>query len=238
MFSSKLPRYWFVIPAAGIGARMNANKPKQYLLLADKTILEHTLQRILTMPNLSGIVVAISKEDVYWKSLSVSQNPLVHIVNGGEERAHSVLNGLDYLANKIAADDWVLVHDAARPCVTISNVKKLCDELAENDVGGILAIPVSDTLKQVVNKNEIQTTIDRRPLWQAQTPQAFRYKLLRDCLTQTLERNENITDESSAVELCGYVPRVVEGRTDNIKITRPDDLLLAEFILKQQEKNL
>jgi len=238
MPSSKCPRYWFVIPAAGVGARMNADKPKQYLLLADKTILEHTLDRILTMPNLAGIVVAISKEDSYWTSLSIRQNPLIHVVNGGEERADSVLNGLNYLADQLAADDWVLVHDAARPCVTLSTIKKLCDELAENEVGGILAVPVSDTLKQVINKNEIQTTIDRRSLWQAQTPQAFRYKLLRDCLTQTLARNQTITDESSAVELCGYVPKVIEGRTDNIKITRPDDLMLAEFILKQQEKNL
>jgi 2-C-methyl-D-erythritol 4-phosphate cytidylyltransferase len=232
------PRYWFVIPAAGIGTRMGASRPKQYLMLGDKTILEHTLLRILTLPNLAGIVVPLSSEDNYWTSLTILQHPLVHTIHGGESRADSVLNGLHYLADKAHALDWVLVHDAARPCVTLSSIQKLCDELAQSDIGGILAVPVSDTLKQISQKNEIQTTIDRSPLWQAQTPQLFRYKLLRDCLIQTLANNETITDESSAVELCGYKPQVVEGRNDNLKITRPDDLLLAEFILQQQEKHL
>ena len=232
------PRYWFVIPAAGIGSRMGADKPKQYLMLGDKTILEHTLLRILTLPNVAGIVVPLSSEDNYWTSLTILQHPLVHTIHGGANRAESVLSGLNYLVDKAHALDWVLVHDAARPCVTQSSIQKLCDELADSNVGGILAVPVSDTLKQITNKNEIQTTVDRGPLWQAQTPQLFRYKLLRDCLVQTLANNETITDESSAVELCGYKPQVVEGRNDNIKITRPDDLLLAEFILQQQEKHL
>lgn len=228
------PRYWFVIPAAGIGSRMGADKPKQYLMLGNKTILEHTITRILNLPNLAGVVVPLSIQDNFWKSLTILQHPLVHTIHGGAQRADSVLNGLNYLADKAHNQDWVLVHDAARPCVTIENIQKLCDDLAGNEVGGILAVPVSDTLKQVVS-NKIQTTVDRSALWQAQTPQLFRYKLLRDCLIQTLARSENITDESSAVELCGYQPKVVEGRTDNIKVTRPDDLLLAEFILKQQD---
>ncbi len=232
------PRNWFVIPAAGIGARMGAGKPKQYLVLGDKTILEHTLLRILTLPNLAGVVVPLSSDDSYWTSLTILQHPLVHTIHGGASRADSVLNGLNYLADKAHALDWVLVHDAARPCVTLSSIKKLCDELADSNVGGILSVPVSDTLKKIANKNEIQTTVDRSSLWQAQTPQMFRYQLLRDCLTKTIANNENITDESSAVELCGYKPRVIEGRTDNIKVTRPDDLLLAEFILQQQEKQL
>jgi len=232
------PRYWFVIPAAGVGARMNADRPKQYLLLSNKTILEHTLSRILDLPDLAGIVVPLSKADSYWTSLTILQHPLVHTIHGGENRANSVLNGLDYLADKVHEQDWILVHDAARPCVTLSSIQKLCDELTNSKIGGILAIPASDTLKRVINDNEIQTTVDRKPLWQAQTPQMFRYGLLRQCLTQTLSNNENITDESSAIELCGFTSKVVEGRGDNIKITRPDDLLLAEFILKQQEKNL
>ncbi|GGY69304.1 2-C-methyl-D-erythritol 4-phosphate cytidylyltransferase [Cellvibrio zantedeschiae] len=231
------PRYWFVIPAAGIGARMGAGKPKQYLMLGDKTILEHTLLRILALPGLAGIVVPLSSEDSYWTSLTILQHPLVHTIHGGTTRADSVLSGLDYLADKSHALDWVLVHDAARPCVTVENIQTLCNELSDSDIGGILAVPVSDTLKQVVNKKEIQTTVDRSALWQAQTPQMFRYKLLRDCLTQTIANNETITDESSAIELCGYKPLVVEGRADNIKITRPDDLLLAEFILQQQQKS-
>ncbi|HOY23963.1 MAG TPA: 2-C-methyl-D-erythritol 4-phosphate cytidylyltransferase [Cellvibrio sp.] len=230
------PRYWFVIPAAGIGSRMGADKPKQYLMLGNKTILEHTITRILSLPSLAGIVVPLSSQDNFWTSLTILQHPLVHTIHGGAQRADSVLNGLNYLADKAHNQDWVLVHDAARPCVTIENIQALCDGVAGDEVGGILAVPVIDTLKQVASLNKIQTTVDRSALWQAQTPQLFRYKLLRDCLMQTLTRNENITDESSAVELCGYQPKVIEGRTDNIKVTRPDDLLLAEFILIQQEK--
>ncbi|RZA07964.1 MAG: 2-C-methyl-D-erythritol 4-phosphate cytidylyltransferase [Moraxellaceae bacterium] len=232
------PRYWFVIPAAGIGARMSAGKPKQYLMLGDKTIIEHTLLRILSLPDLAGIVVPLGSGDTYWTSLTILQHPLVHTIHGGVHRADSVLNALHYLADKAHALDWVLVHDAARPCVTLSSIQNLCENLSTNDVGGILAVPVSDTLKQVTNRNEIHSTVDRNALWQAQTPQMFRYKLLRDCLSQALTNKETITDESSAVELCGYKPRIVEGRNDNIKITRPDDLLLAEFILQQQEKQL
>lgn len=235
MSESATPRYWFVIPAAGVGSRMGADKPKQYLILGSKTILEHTITRILSLPNLAGIVVPLSSQDNFWASLTILQHPLVHTIHGGAQRADSVLNGLNYLADKAHDQDWVLVHDAARPCVTIDTIQKLCDDLAGDEVGGILAVPASDTLKQVASSNKIQTTVDRSALWQAQTPQLFRYKLLRDCLTQSLARNENITDESSAVELCGYQPKVVEGRTDNIKITRPDDLSLAEFILKQQD---
>jgi len=238
MLSPSSSRYWFIVPAAGVGARMDADKPKQYLMMGGKTIIERTLSRILNFPDLAGIVVPLGREDSYWNSLGILQHPMVHTIYGGINRADSVLNGLHYLADKAHDQDWVLVHDAARPCVTLSSIQKLCDQLADSDVGGILAVPVSDTLKQVADKNEIQSTLDRRPLWQAQTPQLFRYKLLRDCLTQTLANNHLITDESSAVELCGYKPQVVEGRNDNIKITRPDDLLLAEFIVKQQEKHL
>lgn len=232
------PRYWFVIPAAGIGARMKADKPKQYLLLSNKTVLEHTLSRISALPGLAGIVVALGADDIYWTSLPVFKSPLIHNIQGGESRAESVLNGLNYLADKAHAEDWILVHDAARPCVTLASIQQLCDELAQSETGGILAVPVSDTLKHIANHNQIQTTVDRKSLWQAQTPQMFRYQLLRDCLSKTLANNETITDESSAVELCGYTSVVVEGRSDNIKITRPDDLLLAEFILTQQEKNI
>jgi len=232
------PRHWFIIPAAGVGARMGAIKPKQYLMLGDKTIIEHTLLRILTLPDLAGIVVPLNSDDTYWTSLTILQHPLVHTIHGGANRSDSVLNGLNYLADKAHSMDWVLVHDAARPCVTLSSIQKLFDELSDKDIGGILAVPVSDTIKQAINQNEIQTTVDRNSLWQAQTPQMFRYKILRDCLSRALTNKEIITDESSAVELCGYKPQIVEGRSDNIKVTRPNDLLLAEFILNQQEKHL
>jgi len=235
--NSSSQRYWVVVPAAGMGSRMGSEIPKQYLLLGTKTILEHTLERLLEIPALAGIVVAVSETDLLWKSLPINKNPLIHTVIGGAERANSVLNGLDYLHDKLQAQDWVLVHDAARPCVTLSNISLLCESLKNDDVGGILAIPVSDTLKQVAAHNVIDKTIDRGPLWRAQTPQLFRYQLLCDCLTQTIARNDTITDEASALELCGFTPKVVEGREDNIKITRPDDLLLAAFILQQQESS-
>jgi 2-C-methyl-D-erythritol 4-phosphate cytidylyltransferase len=229
--------YWIIVPAAGMGSRMGSEIPKQYLTLGAKTIIEHTLERLLGLPCLVGIVVVVAETDTHWPGLTISKHPLIHSVAGGAERAASVLNGLNYLHEKIQPQDWVLVHDAARPCVTLANIETLCATLSEDAIGGILATLVSDTLKQVETKNTIIKTIDRRSLWQAQTPQLFRYKLLFDCLSQTLARGENITDEASALELCGYAPKVVEGRNDNIKITRSDDLLLAAFILQQQEKS-
>lgn len=150
MYLDHPPRYWVVIPAAGIGARMNAIIPKQYLILRDKTILEHTLLRLLDLPNLAGIVLALGKDDAHWPKLALSNHPLIYPVEGGAERANSVLNGLNFLRDKAQAEDWVLVHDAARPCVLLDNIKQMCQQLAEDPVGGILAIPVSDTLKQVV----------------------------------------------------------------------------------------
>ena len=236
MRNSIIPRYWFVVPAAGIGARMQTEKPKQYLTLNSKTIIEHTLERLLSVPNVAGIVVAISCDDQYWKNLAVSQHPQIYTVEGGAERAHSVLNSLRYLADKAHQADWVLVHDAARPCVTLNSIIALVDTLKTSDIGGVLAVPVSDTLKQVATDHHIQKTVDRHALWQAQTPQMFRYQLLHDCLEKNLAAKQIITDESSAVELCGYFSQVVEGRSDNIKITRVDDLSLAEFILQQQKK--
>ncbi|MES2824550.1 MAG: 2-C-methyl-D-erythritol 4-phosphate cytidylyltransferase [Pseudomonadota bacterium] len=230
--------YWIIVPAAGVGSRMGSEIPKQYLTLGAKTIIEHTLERLLGLSFVAGIVIVISENDTHWPELPISKHPLIYSVAGGAERAISVLNGLHYLYEKIQPQDWVLVHDAARPCVTLANIETLCATLSDDAVGGILATLVSDTLKQVDAKNTILKTIDRRSLWQAQTPQLFRYQLLCDCLSQTLVRGENITDEASAVELCGYAPKVVEGRSDNIKITRADDLLLAAFILQQQEKTL
>lgn len=227
-------RYWVVVPAAGIGARMGGDLAKQYLLLGAKTILEHTLERLLGIPSVAGIVVAIAKTDSLWPNLAISQHPLIHSIEGGPERASSVLNGLDYLQSKLQPQDWVLVHDAARPCITLATITALCTSLQDDEVGGIVAVPVSDTIKRVKGANTIENTVDRSSLWRAQTPQLFRYRLLRDCLMQTMARGENITDEASALELCGYTPKVVEGREDNIKITRPDDLLLAAFILQQQ----
>ena len=229
------PRYWVVVPAAGIGTRMGAGRPKQYLTLGDKTILEQTLTRLLQLPGLAGIYVALNEHDDYWEQLAVSRDKRISPVTGGSERADSVLAALDALAGQAQENDWVLVHDAARPCITAGTIKQLCNQLAQHPVGGILAVPVSDTLKQVDDARRINHTLDRRFLWQAQTPQMFRLGLLRSCLSRALAEGKQVTDESSAVELYGYQPQIVEGRADNLKITRPEDLPLAQMILQQQE---
>lgn len=228
------PSLWCVVPAAGVGSRMGLAFPKQYLKLNDKTILEHTLERLLSIPELSGLVVSISAADAYWPQLALAKNSHIHSVSGGKERCDSVLNSLDYLATFADEHDWVLVHDAARPCVTLESINGLIDSTRHHSVGGILGVPVSDTIKRVTAESNIRETVDRRNLWHAQTPQLFRLGLLRASLRQAMDENYSVTDEASAIEFCGHLPLIVEGRSDNIKITRPDDLALVQFILAQQ----
>lgn len=229
-------KYWVVVPAAGIGSRMGASIPKQYLPLSHKTLLEHTLSRLLSLELTQKLVLVLHPQDTYWQSLPMSKNPNIKVVLGGDERSDSVLNALCSLTEYAADDDWVLVHDAARPCVSLKSIRNLCQQIENHTVGGILGVPVSDTLKKVNSNQEIMSTLDRRQLWQAQTPQIFRYGLLRHCLEQAVKEEKIITDEASAVEAYGYVPLIVAGRSDNVKITHPEDLLLAEWILQQQEK--
>ena len=232
--AQSLPSVWCIVPAAGIGSRMGASVPKQYLRLGQYSILEHTLQRLLALPGLAGLVLVLSPADMYWRESSLFGDQRIVCIEGGSERADSVLNALMFLQSKGAADDWVLVHDAARPCVSLASVEQLIAQVLERQaVGGILAVPVSDTLKRVAD-NSIAATVDRRNLWQAQTPQLFPNQLLRDCLSSALSAGYAVTDEASAVEYAGYQPLIVEGRSDNIKVTRPEDLALAAFILQQQ----
>lgn len=234
---SSTPNYWVIVPAAGVGSRMGADLPKQYLSLLDKTILEHTLERLLQLPDIAGILLALSPDDTWWQELPLSRDPRIVRVDGGLERSYSVLNALKSLSLQAIESDWVLVHDAARPCVTLGAIAYLREQLEYHQVGGILAVPVSDTIKQLNRLGEIVQTLDRSSLWQAQTPQMFRYGLLLSCLERTLNENLQITDEASALESCGYTVRVVEGRVDNIKITRVEDLPLAQTILQQQGKS-
>ena len=228
--------YWIIVPAAGVGSRMGTACPKQYLPLAGKTVIENTLERLLALPDIAGIVVALSEDDQYWADLPLARHPAIYRILGGAERCHSVLNALEFLSDKASSDDWVLVHDAARPCVALGNMRELIAAVKDHPVGGILGVPVSDTLKQVESKI-IQTTADRSLLWHAQTPQIFRFELLRNCLQRALAEDKVITDESSAVEVYGYQPIMVQGRSDNIKITRPEDLAIAAMLLQQQESN-
>lgn len=226
------PAYWVIVPAAGVGARMGADCPKQYLPLLGKSIIEHTLSRLLTLPQISGIYVSLDVEDTYWQHLAVASHPLIYCVEGAAERAGSVLNALIALSDIANVDDWVLVHDAARPCINISDIELLINTVGAHAVGGILGVPVSDTLKKVSAVN-ILSTINRADVWQAQTPQMFRLGLLRDCLQRALAEGTTITDEASAVEAFAYQPLIVRGASSNIKITYPDDLVIARFLLQQ-----
>jgi 2-C-methyl-D-erythritol 4-phosphate cytidylyltransferase len=225
-------RCWAVVPAAGVGKRMQADRPKQYLPLAGKTVIEHTLNRLLQSGAFQAVAVAISLEDPYWPELDVSKHPDVITAPGGKERADSVLSAMKSLQGQAAEEDWVLVHDAARPCLTASDIHLQIDTLKNDAVGGILALSSHDTLKHV-DADTITATIDRKHVWRALTPQMFKYGMLRDALQQT-EGNPAVTDEASALELLGYKPKIVEGRPDNIKITRPEDLALAQFYMEQQ----
>lgn len=225
---------WVIIPAAGVGKRMGSDTPKQYLTLNDKTVIEHTLDVFDSHDSISEIIVAVSNEDEYWPSLNVKLSKPLHKTNGGKERCDTVLNGLIFLEDKAAADDWVLVHDAARPCLRLEDLTLLLETLQENEIGGILAIPVRDTMKRSIDNTKlIKETVDRESLWHALTPQMFRFSLLKNALESALTNNEVITDEASAIELAGYHPVLVEGHADNLKITRPEDLALAAFFLRQ-----
>lgn len=224
-------RFWLVIPAAGIGARMAADRPKQYLQVAGRSILEHTLQRFLDHPALRGVVVSLAADDPYWPVLAVASDPRIRRAGGGRERADSVLAGLETLKNEGAADDdWVLVHDAARPNLALEDLQRLLDSLADDPVGGLLAVPARDTLKRAGADGRVQETVDRSVIWQAYTPQMFRLGALRQALAQALRAQVAITDEASAMEWAGLAPRLVEGRADNLKVTRPEDLQYLQVL--------
>jgi 2-C-methyl-D-erythritol 4-phosphate cytidylyltransferase len=212
---------------------MSTRIPKQYLPLADKTVLEHTLDTLLSCRQLAGVVLVLSEGDGYWESIQgrYLDQPLETAI-GGAERCHSVLNGLKQLAGRAREDDWVLVHDAARPCVRLSDIEKLISVLSSSTDGGLLGVPVADTMKRADSEHRITATVDREGLWHAYTPQMFRVGLLRAALQQAIDNDLLVTDEASAMEHAGYQPRMVQGQRDNIKITVPADLELAAWYLQ------
>jgi 2-C-methyl-D-erythritol 4-phosphate cytidylyltransferase len=211
---------------------MQSDRPKQYLELAGKTVIEQTLLRLLQANVFTAIAVAISTEDPYWPELPIAKHQDILTAPGGKERADSVLSALRTLRSKASDSDWVLVHDAARPCIAGTDIRLLVDQLKTDEVGGILALSSHDTLKNVQG-HSITGTLDRTHIWRALTPQMFRYGMLKAAL-EAAEGNAAVTDEASALELQGWRPKIVEGRPDNIKITRPEDLALAQFYLEQQ----
>ncbi|MGC6358956.1 2-C-methyl-D-erythritol 4-phosphate cytidylyltransferase [Bisgaard Taxon 45] len=222
-----------VVPAAGIGSRMQADKPKQYLHIHGKTILEHTLSVLLAYPLIEKIILAVAPNDPYLSTLPVLAHPKIQVVEGGENRADSVLNGLKAIKSAVqnAKNVWVMVHDAARPCLTHQDLDKLVQ--VEDPQGAILAIPATDTIKRALHNLQIQHTEDRSQLWLAQTPQFFPMDTLTQALEQALQQGLQLTDEASAMEFAGFRPHLVAGRSDNIKVTRPEDLALAEFYLNR-----
>ncbi|TLX63954.1 2-C-methyl-D-erythritol 4-phosphate cytidylyltransferase [Stutzerimonas nosocomialis] len=217
--------FWVVIPAAGVGSRMRADRPKQYLPLAGRALIEHTLACFLSHPGLRGLVVSLAADDPYWSTLPCASDERIARAVGGRERADSVLEGLLRL-EALGADeaDWVLVHDAARPNLQRADLDGLLEQLSGDPVGGLLAVPAKDTLKRAGADGRVAETVDRSVIWLAYTPQMFRLGLLRDALRQALAAGVTVTDEASAMEWAGHAPRLVEGRADNIKVTRPEDL--------------
>lgn len=224
-----------VVPAAGVGSRMQADRPKQYLKLLGKTVLEHTVSKLLAHPKVSKVVVAVSEDDPYFSTLALANHPQVIRVNGGKERADSVLSALNYIC-KHEVSEWVLVHDAARPCFTEQDVTRLIECAENHSVGAILAAPVRDTMKRSDEQQNIDHTVERSNLWHALTPQMFRTLPLREALIDGLASKANITDEASAFERLNLSPALVNGRADNIKITQPEDLALAEFYLSRNKE--
>ena len=229
-------RYWAVVPAAGIGRRMGAALPKQYLSLRGRTVLEPTLARLHRLPEIEALVLALHPRDRHWPALDASVFPRLETVNGGEERVHSVRLALAALQGRARPHDWVLVHDAVRPCVAVSDIRHLLETLRDDAVGGLLAAPVSETVKRAAAGDVVEATLDRSRLWLAATPQMFRFGLLVEALDHALARDLAVTDEAAAVEALGQPVRLVAGRADNIKLTRPEDLRLAEFLLQETEE--
>lgn len=228
-------RYWAVVPAAGSGRRMGSDRPKQYLPVGNRTIIEHTLGRLRTHTRLSGVVVVIAPDDAYWPTITIPNGKgTLLVAHGGAERCHSVLNGLQRLREHSRDDDWVLVHDAARPLVTHTDIDALIAKLVDHPVGGLLAAPVADTMKRANADGAVVETVDRHGLWRALTPQMFRWHTLHAALGAAINAGALVTDEAQAIERAGLRPQLVEGRGDNIKVTRAEDLRLAEWLLQQQ----
>lgn len=224
--------YYALVPAAGSGSRMGHEKPKQYMTLAGKPMIYHALATLCAHAEISTVFVVLSADDLHWRTYDWSEfgDKLQPLFCGGQTRAESVLNGL--MASELEPEDWVLVHDAARPCLTAQLLSRLLDELRCDAVGGLLAVPVADTLKRGDAMHRVEYTESRVGLWQAQTPQMFRTGLL----VRALQTAPNVTDDASAVEALGLFPKLVSSDSSNFKVTYPQDMLMAALMLQQGKK--
>lgn len=229
---------WAVLPAAGIGRRMGSSIPKQYLSIDGAPLILHSLRRLSAVKKIEKIVVVIHPEDSRWAELEKSikeefGNRIITVMGGGE-RYQSVLNGLTALTEFAGKDDWVLVHDAVRPCVRTSDIENLIQKVSLHSIGGLLGSPVDNTLKRVDKKLTVIETVDRESYWNALTPQMFRFALLKESIQTVVVSGEQVTDEAAAMEVAGFKPIMIAGQKDNIKITVEADLVLASQILKNQ----
>ncbi|MBY0578188.1 MAG: 2-C-methyl-D-erythritol 4-phosphate cytidylyltransferase [Burkholderiales bacterium] len=229
-----MTQYLALVPAAGSGSRMGGAVPKQYSMLAGKPMIRHAIESLCNLPEIQRVFVVLSGDDAYWRQYDWSEfaGRLVPLHCGGETRAMSVMNGLK--AIDAGGEDWVMVHDAARPCIDLESLKRLMDGLAHDAVGGLLALPVADTLKRENGAGRIAATVSREGLWQAQTPQMFRYRLLLDALSHAPAGQ---TDEAGAVEALGFSPKLVLGDPRNFKVTYPRDIEFAEMILADRNRS-
>ncbi len=225
------PVIWALVPASGVGTRMESSIPKQYLKLGDKTVIEHAINRLAQCSRVDNIIVGIAEQDTYWQQLNYSHPKLHAVVTGGLQRADTVLNMLNVVTDsQVGGEHWALVHDAVRPCVRVSDIEQLIVKAIGQKTGGLLGTSVTDTLKRVDDLNTVINTLDRTQLWRAFTPQLFPVVEL----AQALKQSNEVTDEASAIERAGGGAFVMQGAADNIKITHPEDLRLAQLILQAQ----
>jgi 2-C-methyl-D-erythritol 4-phosphate cytidylyltransferase len=231
--------YWAIIPAAGIGTRMQNTLPKQYLTLNNQEVIVHSINKLLSTKIFSKIIVVLAPTDNYFQKLNIANNNHIITTIGGSQRYNSVLNGIKKIqqTQKYSLNDWVLVHDAARPCLTKQDITLLINKLHNDTTGGILGYPASDTIKIVDQQHNIQSTPDRSVLWHAVTPQMFRMGVLLESLEYCIKQNIAVTDEASAVESSGYNPKIFNGSVGNIKVTTQEDMLLAEYYLQQAKED-
>lgn len=222
---------WAILPAAGTGSRSGSTLPKQYRPVLGRPMIEHAMDVLAAHPDIDGLMLALAPDDRRWDGITHWRNKPLRTCVGGAERRDSVLTALDALAEACGADDWALVHDAARPCLRFEDLHRLIESATAHPVGGLLAGRMKDTVKRAGADAQVQDTLDRAPLWRAFTPQLFPARSLRRALQHAAQENAVITDESSAMERLGLSPLLVEGADDNIKVTLPGDFAFAEAIL-------